>query len=120
VALPRGARPVTGDEVELPPDRRLTAQLAASTGKPRGDKILIESKNDVRARLGSSTDDADAVILAWHQREAAIARRQVGRARGGGETIIRVVGCGEVLAPQAFALCIISRRCRQAVSNRRV
>ena len=29
-----------------------------------------------QARLGSSTDDADAVILAWHQREQAIARRQ--------------------------------------------
>jgi hypothetical protein len=73
--------PVSGDEVALPPDRRLAAQLAAPTWKPRGDKILIESKDDIRARLGSSTDDADAVILAWHQREAAMARRLARRAR---------------------------------------
>ena len=79
MALPRGARP--GDEVALPPDRRLAAQLAAPTWKPRGDKILIESKDDIRARLGSSTDDADAVILAWHQREMAMARRLARRAR---------------------------------------
>src|SRR5215216_4185828 len=68
--------PVTGDEVQLPPDRRLAAQLAAPMWKLRGDAILIESKDDIKARLGSSTDDADAVILAWHQREQAIARRQ--------------------------------------------
>jgi hypothetical protein len=68
--------PVTGDDVQLPPDTRLAAQLAAPTWKLRGDAILIESKDDIRARLGSSTDDADAVILAWHRREEAIARRQ--------------------------------------------
>jgi hypothetical protein len=68
--------PVTGDEVELPPDRRLAAQLAAPRWTPRGDKILIESKDDIQARLGSSTDDADAVILAWYQRDVAMARRR--------------------------------------------
>ena len=47
--------------MQLPPDRRLAAQLAAPTWKLRGDQILIESKDDIRARLGSSTDDADAV-----------------------------------------------------------
>ena len=67
---------VTGDDVQLPPDRRLAAQLAAPTWKLRGDQILIESKDDIKARLGSSTDDADAVILAWYQREMAIARRR--------------------------------------------
>jgi len=68
--------PVSGDEVELPPDRRLAAQLAAPTWKPRGAAILIESKDDIRARIGSSTDDADAVILAWHRRDDAMARRR--------------------------------------------
>jgi len=72
--------PVTGDNVQLPPDRRLAAQLAAPTWKLRGDQILIESKDDIRARLGSSIDDADAVVLAWHKREIAVARRRPGPA----------------------------------------
>src|SRR5262245_49661224 len=72
--------PVTGDNVQLPPDRRLAAQLAAPTWKLRGDQILIESKDDIRARLGSSIDDADAVVLAWQRRDTAMARRRPGPA----------------------------------------
>jgi hypothetical protein len=67
--------PQYGDDIALPPDRRLTAQLCAPTWKTRGDKILIESKDEVMKRLGgASTDDADAVIMAWSEREAAIER----------------------------------------------
>ena len=72
--------PQSGDDVALPPDRRLAAQLAAPTWRLRGKAILIESKDDIRKRLGASTDDADAVILAWHQRAQAMARRQPPRA----------------------------------------
>src|SRR5262245_7962560 len=68
--------PVAGDGVALPPDRRLAAQLAAPTWRLRGNAILIESKDDIRKRLGASTDDADAVILAWHQRAQALARHR--------------------------------------------
>jgi hypothetical protein len=81
--------PVTGDGIALPPDRRLAAQLAAPTWTLRGSAILIESKDEIRKRLGTSTDDADAVILAWHQRADAL-RRQTrprlnpGRALGPG------------------------------------
>ena len=57
---------------------RLAAQLAAPTWKLRGNAILIESKDDIRKRLGTSTDDADAVILAWHKRDDAL-RRQTKR-----------------------------------------
>lgn len=64
--------PESGEDVALPPDRRLAAQLAAPTWKLRGQAILIESKDEVRKRLGSSTDDADAVILAWHRRERIV------------------------------------------------
>ena len=56
------------------------AQLAAPTWRLRGQAILIESKDDVRKRLGASTDDADAVILAWHRREQALARGRPRRA----------------------------------------
>jgi hypothetical protein len=70
--------PVQGDGIALPPDPRLAAQLAAPTWKLRGNAILIESKDDIRKRLGTSTDDADAVILAWHKRDDAL-RRQTKR-----------------------------------------
>ena len=63
--------PESGQNVALPPDRRLAAQLAAPTWKLRGESILVESKEEIRKRLGSSTDDADAVILAWYRREPA-------------------------------------------------
>jgi hypothetical protein len=67
--------PVMGEGITLPPDPRLAAQLAAPTWKLRGNAILIESKEDIRKRLGTSTDDADAVILAWHKRDEALRRQ---------------------------------------------
>ena len=69
--------PFRGDAIALPPDRRLAAQLAAPTWTLRGSAIVIESKDEMRKRLGTSTDDADAVILAWHRRDEAL-RRQTG------------------------------------------
>lgn len=73
--------PDSKEDIALPPDRRLAAQLAAPTWRLRGDAVLIESKDEIRKRLGSSTDDADAVILAWYRREryVAIARTNVRR-----------------------------------------
>jgi hypothetical protein len=44
----------------------------APTWRLRGNRILIECKDDIRRRLGSPTDGADVVILAWHQREHAL------------------------------------------------
>ena len=79
--------PVQGDGVVLPPDRRLAAQLAAPTWKLRGNSIVIESKEDLRKRLGTSTDDADAVILAWHKRQEALRRRMKGRLQLEGRVI---------------------------------
>lgn len=59
----------------LPPDRQLSAQLCAPQWKLKGDKLYIESKEEIATRLGSSTDDADAVIMAWDGREEAAANR---------------------------------------------
>jgi hypothetical protein len=64
--------PVHGDNIALPPDRRLAAELTAATWSLRGDKILVESKDDIRKRLGVSPDRADAVMLAWHKRDQAL------------------------------------------------
>jgi hypothetical protein len=80
--------PVQGDGIMLPPDRRLAAQLAAPTWRLRGNAILIESKEDIRKRLGTSTDDADAVILAWHKRDEAL-RRQTKRRLEPGRALMR-------------------------------
>lgn len=58
----------TGPEVLLPPDDVLIGDLTAphyeirSTG---GGQILIEKKDDIRKRLGRSTDAADAVVQAF-------------------------------------------------------
>ena len=78
--------PVQGDGIMLPPDRRLAAQLAAPTWRLRGNAILIESKEDIRKRLGTSTDDA--VILAWHKRDEAL-RRQTKRRLEPGRALMR-------------------------------
>ena len=79
--------PVQGDGLALPPDRRLAAQLAAPTWRLRGNAIVIESKDEIRKRLGTSTDDADAVILAWHKRDDALRRRTRRRLEPGGISV---------------------------------
>jgi hypothetical protein len=43
-----------------------------------GGKILLESKDEVRKRIGRSTDDGDAVTMAFFE-EFAIAARQLVR-----------------------------------------
>jgi len=67
--------PRNGEGIALPPDKRLAAQLAAPTWRLKGNAIAIESKEEIRKRLGASTDDADAVILAWSQREDVLRRQ---------------------------------------------
>lgn len=70
--------PVKGENIALPPDRKMAAQLGAATWKLRGDDILIESKDEIKKRLGTSPDDADAVVLAWHKRDRAVFMQQHG------------------------------------------
>ncbi len=56
--------PVNGQRVELPPDKALEAELCAPTYKLMANGIKVESKDDIKKRLGRSTDRADAVIMA--------------------------------------------------------
>ena len=60
--------PDSGDEVCLPPDDRLTGDLVAPKWKvTSGGRIQVEAKADIKKRLGRSTDDGDAVVMAfWH------------------------------------------------------
>lgn len=66
--------PSKGSVVCLPPDDELVADLTCpkwkvSPGNP--GRIVIESKDEIRKRLGRSTDRADAVIQAFTAEAAA-------------------------------------------------
>lgn len=67
--------PKSGFSICLPPSARLRAQLTAPHWTVKGRDLIIESKDALRQRLNSSTDEADAVIGAWQYREQALAKR---------------------------------------------
>lgn len=60
-------------EICLPPSTRLRAQLCAPHWKPVGKILQVEAKEEVAARIGSSTDEADCVLGAWQYRDQALA-----------------------------------------------
>src|SRR5207248_11388480 len=57
----------------LPPEasQELIAALTRTTYSFRGDRLLLEPKEQVKARLGYSPDDADAFALTFAQPVAA-------------------------------------------------
>jgi hypothetical protein len=57
--------PSNPDPIALPPDRELRADLTAPRFKVMVGGIQIESKDEVRKRLGRSTDCGDAAVLAF-------------------------------------------------------
>ena len=67
--------PSRGFNIMLPDSEILKADLTAPRWTPRSGtpaKIQIESKEDIKKRLGRSTDEADAVVQAfWIDSEAA-------------------------------------------------
>lgn len=67
--------PKSSHAIMLPPSDALVAQLTAPHYGLRGNVVVVESKDDLRKRLGTSTDEADAVLMAWSQRARAIAER---------------------------------------------
>lgn len=67
--------PRSGFEICLPPSTRLRAQLTAVHFEIKGKIIKAESKDEIRKRISSSTDEADAVLMAWQYRERAIIAR---------------------------------------------
>lgn len=58
-----------GSPIALPPDQTLLADLTAPTWETvahrSGMAVKVESKEDVCARLGRSTDRGDAVVMSW-------------------------------------------------------
>ena len=65
--------PSRGSDLALPPDDLLTGDLTAPKWKVlSGGKIQVESKDDIRKRIGRSTDDGDAVVQAyWEEHSSA-------------------------------------------------
>lgn len=56
-----------GSPIDLPPSPRLLADLTAPTFTVPAQGIRAESKEDVCKRLGRSTDEGDAVCMAWYE-----------------------------------------------------
>jgi hypothetical protein len=52
--------------IALPPDRELLGDLCAPKWEVRTGRLYIESKDEIKKRLGRSTGCSDAVVLAWY------------------------------------------------------
>lgn len=54
--------PVSGDNIALPPDQELKADLCCAMWKLTPGGILIEQKDEIKKRIGRSPDKGDAVL----------------------------------------------------------
>jgi hypothetical protein len=59
--------PESGDDLMLPPDPGLLADLTAARFEVRASGIVVEAKDKIKERLGRSPDCADAVALAYYR-----------------------------------------------------
>ena len=67
------------ERIALPPDARIMAEGTAPRWRLQSGKILIESKDEIRKRLGSSTDVLDAIVMAWAIRHRGLAKQGHGK-----------------------------------------
>jgi hypothetical protein len=70
-----------GSVIALPPDPELRGDLAAPTWKLTTRGILLESKDDIRTRIGRSTGKGDSVVMCLSQGTAAVMRQWRGGQR---------------------------------------
>jgi hypothetical protein len=71
-----------GSIIALPPDPELRSDLAAPTYKPDMLKIQVESKEDIKKRLGRSPGKGDAAVMCLSEGNTAIKRQARGRYGG--------------------------------------
>jgi hypothetical protein len=57
--------PQDGDNIALPPDAELEADLCAPRWSMQTNGIKIEAKEDIKKRIGRSPDSADAVVISY-------------------------------------------------------
>ncbi len=62
--------PEHGEDIALPPDRELRADLTAPRWKLTTRGIQVESKDDIQARIGRSPDKGDAAVYAFAEENA--------------------------------------------------
>lgn len=96
--------PNNNPTLALPPEEMLTADLIAPRWKPTaGGKIQIESKDEIRKRIGRSTDYGDAVIQSlWvemPQPESSMAYSFAWTDPSDSEILDAAVGWGEDIPP---------------------
>ncbi len=77
-----------GSAICLPPDPELRADLAAPTFEMTTNGILIESKEDLRKRLGRSPGKGDAAVMCLSSGNDAVKRNLGGR---NGRALPRIV-----------------------------
>ena len=65
----------------LPPSPELKAALVQTTYTFKGDRFLLEPKEDVKAKLGYSPDDFDAAILTHAEPVSPSTRQATGRSQ---------------------------------------
>jgi hypothetical protein len=72
-----------GSPIALPPDPEMRADLTAPTYKITARGVQIESKQELRKRLGRSPGKGDAVVMCWSEGDRAIVRKlnRIERAR---------------------------------------
>jgi hypothetical protein len=84
--------PVTGDDIALPPGRRILAQATAARWERvrinGANGIKVRPKDEVIAKLGHSPDEWEAILLAQAEQDALGARR-AGHPLGHGRTVKR-------------------------------
>lgn len=57
--------PASGENIALPPDRRVRVDLCAPRYRITGGRIAVEPKEDIIKRIGFSPDYGDGIVLAW-------------------------------------------------------
>jgi hypothetical protein len=70
------------DEVALPPNPELRSDLAAPTWELGSNGILVESKEDIKKRIGRSTGKGDACVMCHAPGLQAVRRQVDGDRRG--------------------------------------
>lgn len=70
--------PEHGSRIALPPGGNVRADLCAPRWKLTPQGILIESKEDIKERIGRSPDEGDAIIYASVHTEKRITKEQQG------------------------------------------
>jgi hypothetical protein len=68
--------PVHGDDLALPPDRELLADLCSAKYEVSAAGVKVEDKDNIKDRIGRSPDAGEAVMMALCPRPAGLPKSQ--------------------------------------------